>query len=154
MIGAALAVIPAVVLDATVEDGAWAKAGGVLNWAIWLAFVAELAYLLSRSPRRAQWLWRHPLDVALVVFTPPFLPGVLQAFRAARLARLLRVLRLVRLVRTARTLHAIFSAQGVAWAALLTVLVVVGGGAAFAQAETNAVSTCRWTMGSGGRWLR
>jgi hypothetical protein len=38
MIGAALAVIPAVVLDATVENGYLATVGAALNWAIWLAF--------------------------------------------------------------------------------------------------------------------
>jgi hypothetical protein len=50
MIGAALAVIPAVVLDSTVENDAWATAGEVLNWTIWLAFAAKLVYLLARTP--------------------------------------------------------------------------------------------------------
>jgi voltage-gated potassium channel len=48
---------------------------------------------------RRQWLRDHPLEVAIVLLTPPFMPASLQAARLARLLRLLRLLRLGLLVR-------------------------------------------------------
>jgi voltage-gated potassium channel len=135
MIVAALLVVPVVIIDETHQHGALADLGAVLNWAIWVAFAAELVILIARAPDRRDWLWRHPLDLAIVLLTPPFLPGLLQALRIARLGRLVRVLRLVRLARTARSGRTIFSPQSLSWATLLTALVVIGGGVAFVEAE-------------------
>ena len=135
MLAAAVLVIPVVVLDETHPGGTLSEIGAVLNWAIWTAFVAELFALLSRAPNRGRWLWNHPFDVALVVLTPPFLPGALQTLRLARAMRLVRVLRLLRLVRTGKSARALFMPQSLAWAALLTALVVIGGGGAFVEAE-------------------
>jgi voltage-gated potassium channel len=47
----------------------------VLNWMIWLAFVAEVVIMLRVVPDRGRWLRDHPLDLAIVIFTPPFLPA-------------------------------------------------------------------------------
>jgi hypothetical protein len=55
-------------------------------------------------PDRGRWLRTHPLEVALVVLTPPFLPSSLQALRAFRL---LRVLRLIAVVPYARRSHGV-----------------------------------------------
>ena len=44
-------------------------------------------------PDRGRWLREHPLDLAIVVLTPPFLPASLQALRVFRLLRLLRLVR-------------------------------------------------------------
>ena len=73
MIVAALLVVPVVVLDETQHGGTLGTIAAVLNWAIWAAFAAELVVLLMRAPDRGAWLWRHPFDVALVIFTPPVL---------------------------------------------------------------------------------
>jgi len=135
MIVAALLVVPVVVLDETQHGGTLSTVGAVLNWVIWTAFATELVVLLVRAPDRAGWLWRHPFDIALVILTPPFLPGALQALRLARVMRLVRVLRLLRLARTARSARTLFAPQSLSWAALLTALVVIGGGAAFVEAE-------------------
>jgi voltage-gated potassium channel len=135
MIVAALLVVPVVVIDETQQGGTLRTIGAVLNWVIWTAFAAELGVLLARAPDRGSWLWRHPFDVALVVLTPPFLPGALQALRIARVMRVVRLLRLLRLARTARAARTLFAPQSLSWAALLTALVVIGGGAAFVEAE-------------------
>lgn len=74
-------------------------------------------------------LREHPLEVVIVVLTPPFLPSSLQAIRA------LRLLRLVRLLRLAQVARRVFSIQGLRYVALLAVLTALGGGAAFAAAE-------------------
>ena len=44
--------------------------------------------MLAVVPDRGRWLRDHPLEVAIVVLTPPFLPASLQAARAFRLLRL------------------------------------------------------------------
>lgn len=80
-------------------------------------------------PSRREWLRQNPLDVAIVVFTPPFLPALLQGLRAARL---LRLLSLVRLARVGIGFKRAFTVEGLRWAGLIGLLVVLGGGTAFA----------------------
>ena len=127
----ALLTIPAIALDAPGVDEPWRSIGTALNWAIWLAFVAEVAIMLSVVPDRRRWLREHPLDLAIVVLTPPFLPPSLQA------ARVFRLLRLLRLVRAGSLARRVFSTEGVRDAAVLTLMAVLGGGAAFAAVEDH-----------------
>ncbi len=64
----------------------------MLNWGIWLAFVAELVVMLRVVPNKRRWLREHPLEVAIVLVTPPFLPASLEAARIFRLLRLIVLL--------------------------------------------------------------
>lgn len=124
MLVAALLVIPAIALeDSAPTAAAW------LNWGTWIAFVAEAMMMLSVVDSRTRWLRDHPLELAIIVLTPPFLPASLQA---ARLFRLLRLLRLVRAVLLARRL---LSTEGIKDAAVLALMTVLGGGTAFAAVE-------------------
>lgn len=132
---AALLVLPVIVLEQTATSGPWRAAAGALNWAIWLVFLTELITMLAVVPNRAAWLRCHPLEVAIVVLTPPFLPSSLQAARALRLLRLLRLVRLAPLARR------LFSLEGVRYAAVLALITALGGGAAFSAAEGREVST-------------
>jgi voltage-gated potassium channel len=43
----------------------------VLNWAIWLAFLTELVVMLAVVPNRRAWLRGHPVEVIVVLLTPP-----------------------------------------------------------------------------------
>lgn len=70
--------------------------------------------------------------MAIVFFTCPVLATVIQSARVFRLLRLLRFLRLSPLVR------ALFTAEGLRYAALLT-LTALTGGAAFASVEKISV---------------
>jgi voltage-gated potassium channel len=125
----ALLTIPAIALDTPGVGEPWKSIGIALNWAIWLAFVAEVVIMLRVVPDRGRWLRDHPLDLAIVILTPPFLPPALQA------ARVFRLLRLLRLVRAASLARRVFSTEGVRDAAVLTLVAVLGGGAAFAAVE-------------------
>lgn len=127
----ALLTIPAIALDAPDVAEPWQTVGVALNWGIWLAFVAEVVIMLRVVPDRGRWLRDHPLDLAIVILTPPFLPPAVQS---VRVFRLLRVLRLVRAGTLARN---VFSTEGVRDAAVLTLLAILGGGAAFAAVEPN-----------------
>jgi voltage-gated potassium channel len=113
----------------------WTTLAAVANWLIWSLFLAEVVVMLAVVPDRGRWLRKHPLEIAIVVLTPPFLPASLQALRVFRL---LRVLRLIAVVGYARR---VFSLNGLAYGALLALITVLAGGAAFAHAEGEEVST-------------
>jgi voltage-gated potassium channel len=120
--------IPAIALVYGAQGQPWHAIGIVLNWMIWLAFVAEVESMLRVVPDRGRWLRDHPLDLAIVIFTPPFLPAPLQA---ARLFRLLG------LVKAGALAGRVLSTEGVRDAAVLTLIAVLGGGAAFAHFENH-----------------
>ena len=127
----ALLTIPAIAFEYADQQEPWHAIGIALNWMIWLAFVAEVVIMLRVVPDRRRWLRDHPLDLAIVIFTPPFLPAVLQA------TRVFRLLRLLRLVRAGSLARRVFSTEGVRDAAVLTLIAVLGGGAAFAAVEKD-----------------
>jgi hypothetical protein len=87
----ALLTIPAIALEYGAQDQPGHAIGIVLNWMIWLAFVAggrDHAACRARSGALAA---RSPLDLAIVA--PPFLPAPLQAARVFRLLGLLGLLK-------------------------------------------------------------
>ena len=131
MLVAALLVVPAIVIEQSSLGEPWDTVAVVINWATWLAFLGEALIMLSVVPDRGRWLRDHPLEVAIVVLTPPFLPASLQA------ARIFRLLRLLRLVRAAVLARRLFSTEGIRDAAVLTVLTVLDGGAAFTAVEKH-----------------
>jgi voltage-gated potassium channel len=108
----ALLVIPILIAEQTEPGEPWETLAVVGNWLVWLLFLAEVVVMLAVVPDRGLWLRSHPLEVAIVVLTPPFLPASLQALRVFRL---LRLLRLVVAVRYARRL---FSLGGLRYASL------------------------------------
>lgn len=126
---AAALVIPVVVIEQAETSGSVKMLAGIANWAIWLVFLAEVVFMLAIVPNRRRWLLDNPLDVAIVVLTPPFLPAGLQALRVFRLLRLLRLLRVLQAARR------LFSPKGLQWALLLGLLTIFLGGAAFAAVE-------------------
>jgi voltage-gated potassium channel len=60
------------------------------DWLIWAIFTIELLIRLYLSPRRLRFLWKNPIDVAVV------LVPTLQGLRALRIARFARIFRLAR----------------------------------------------------------
>jgi voltage-gated potassium channel len=133
---AALLVIPVVIIESSSSiSDSWKDVASVTNWVIWLVFAAELIAFLVVTENRWHWLRTHPLEVVIVVLTPPFLPSSLQSLRALRLLRLVRLLRLAKLGRDA------FSLQGLRYMTMLALLTVLIGGAAFASVEKKAHST-------------
>jgi len=140
MLVAALLVIPAIAIEQSSAGEPWDTVAAVLNWGTWLAFVAEAVLMLRAVDDRWQWVRDHPLEVAIVIVTPPFLPASLQAARVFRLVRLLRLLRAGILARR------LLTTEGVRDAAVLTLMTVLGGGAAYAAVETpqEGVALSAW----------
>lgn len=141
MLVAAVLVIPAIVIEESGLASPWPLVAAALNWAIWIAFAVEFVVLLWLAPGRWRWIRDHPLEVAIVVLTPPFLPGLLQGLRVARLLRLVRVLRLFRAAQLSKR---IFSLTGLRWVSVMTVLVVLGGGALFTEVERGTQDLSAW----------
>ncbi len=75
MLIAALLVIPVIVVEQSDVGEPWPTIAGVLNWAIWIAFAVELVVMLAVVPDKWRWLRSHPLEVVIVLLTPPFLPS-------------------------------------------------------------------------------
>src|SRR5215217_471397 len=129
LIVAALMAIPTIIVQESDLGGFWVILAAVLDWCIWAMFAANLAIMLSIVPHRRRWLLENPLDVLIVVFTPPFLPATM------KLARVLPIVRLVWLVVVANRLRNVFSLQGLRYAALIVFTIVVGGGVIFVAVE-------------------
>jgi len=138
LLAAAVAVVPVILIEQSHAGSGWKAAAAVANWIIWILFAGEAALMLAFSVDRAGWARRHKLELAVVVFTPPVLPAGLQALRVLRLLRLLRLVVAVKLTRR------LFSVEGVKYAAILTAVVIVAGGYAFASAENTTTGTGMW----------
>src|SRR5215218_2420815 len=121
LIIAALLAIPSIIVQESDLGRSWEIFATVLDWCIWAVFAANVAIMLSIVPDRRRWLTNNPLDVLIVVLTPPFLPATM------KLARVLPVVRLVWLVVVAHHLRNVFSLEGLRYAALMVFTVVVGG---------------------------
>ena len=131
MLVAAALVIPAMIVDEAGSSERLQTVAVVLNYAIWLAFVFEAAVMLWVTPDRVQWVRKHPVEIIIVVLTPPFFRASLQSLRALRLLRLVRLLRLAPLVRR------LFTRQGLHFTALAAFLTALAGGAAFHEVESG-----------------
>jgi voltage-gated potassium channel len=131
MIVAALLAIPTIIVQESNFGEGWEILASILDWSIWAVFAANLVIMLVLVPDRKRWLIRNPMDVLIVVLTPPFLPATL------KLARLLPIVRLVWLMVVANRLRNVFSLQGLRYAALIVFTIVVGGGAVFVAVERN-----------------
>ena len=74
---AALLVIPIIVIEQSSPGEPWSTLAIVGNWVVWSMFLAEVVVMLAIVPDRGRWLREHPLEIAIVVLTPPFLPASL-----------------------------------------------------------------------------
>jgi voltage-gated potassium channel len=141
LIVATLLIIPVLLLQGAEVGEPWSTVATVTDWVIWLAFVAELVIMLAVVPNRRHWLATHPLDVGIVILTPPFASALFQSFR------LLRLVRLVRLLRVAELARSVFSLAGVRYAALLAALTAIAGAQAFSHVEkVSAGDGLYWSM--------
>lgn len=131
---ATLLVIPQLLLEEAGVTGTWGTVSTLLDWAIWLTFLAEVVTLFAVAADRRAWARHHVIDIAIVALTPPVGAGVLASIR------LLRLLRLVRLLRLAPLVRGVFSINSLVYAALLAVTTMFAGGIAFAEVEPDTSS--------------
>jgi voltage-gated potassium channel len=137
---AAVSVIPTILIQESSLGEPWQTIANVMNWTSWSIFVLELVLMLVLRPDRWRWLRTHPLELAIVLLSPPALPGSLHGIRVLRLFRLVRLLPVGPMARKT------FSLEGLWYAALMSALTVLGGGAAFTAVEQghNPAVTNTW----------
>jgi voltage-gated potassium channel len=140
MLIAAALVIPVIITEESHPHGALKTAATVANYVIWLAFAAEAIVMLAVVSDRRTWLREHPIEIVVVLLTPPFLLAATQPIRALRLLRILRLFRLEPLGRR------LFSAEGLRYAALLALITALAGGEAFHSVESGQ------SLGNGVYW--
>jgi voltage-gated potassium channel len=149
MLALALLVIPVVLIEESHVSRGLKDAAAVVNWLIWLGFLAELIFVLAVAPRRAAALRAHWLEVAIVILTPPFVPRVLHSLRLARLVRLLRLARLGLLgSRAIRAEHVLTSRRGFRYLALVTAFLVAGAGGVISLVDSSDIPN----VGTGMWW--
>jgi voltage-gated potassium channel len=129
---AAFLVIPTIIIEQSNLANSWGGVANILNWLIWTVFVIESIMLFSVAKNKKQWVVSHPLELGIILLTSPIMPPALQSGRALRL---LRLIRLIRLVRITQMVNQLFSLKGLAWAAFLSLIIVIGGGVAFTIIE-------------------
>jgi hypothetical protein len=133
---AALLVIPDLILEEQPLRESWHRVAVVANWAIWLAFFVEFAAIVLLASDWRGWMRKYPLALPMLILTPPFAPGPIQALRAFRLLRLLRVARGFQFIS-----KELLTLEGVRYVAAVAVFLVLGGGVALAQVESTAART-------------
>jgi voltage-gated potassium channel len=127
---AAVATIPSVILDVVVGLPPWLDiAARLLNWVVWGVFLVTLVVALVRSHNRWATIRDNPVLPLIVLLTTPIAPAGLQMFR---------LLRLGALIGAAHHARRLFSLEGLRYAAMILVVVVVGGGAIFTAVERSA----------------
>ena len=87
ILGAALAMIPVLIVQRDTHSAGWRTAANAANWLIWAVFAAEMAFVLVVAQRKRAALRAHWLDAALVVVTLPAYPRLFSSLRLFRLAR-------------------------------------------------------------------
>ena len=131
LIVAALLAIPTIVVQESDLWRAWEILGTTMDWFIWAVFAANLLIMLAVVPNRRRWLVHNPLELLIVVLTPPFLPVTF------KVARVLPIVNLFWILAAAHGLRNVFSLQGLRYAALVLFTIVVGGGVAFVAVEPD-----------------
>jgi voltage-gated potassium channel len=140
---AALATVPLLALEQGSPSESLRRVLEVADWIVWGIFALEVAVMLAVVPSRWGYIRSHPLDVVIVVLTPPFLSLALQSIRVLRVLPLLRLARVGPLVRRSFTL------DGIRYAAVLSGVVLLGE-----PRRSRQPKTCRSAPASIGRWRR
>lgn len=67
MLVAALLTIPAIAIEESDVAEPWDTLATVINWTVWIAFLAEAILMLRAVDDRWKWVRDHPLEVALTL---------------------------------------------------------------------------------------
>jgi voltage-gated potassium channel len=136
ILGAALAMIPLLLVERDAKSDAWQTVALVGNWLIWAFFAAELTFVLIVAPQRRKALRAHWLDAAIVLVTLPLYGALVGSLRFLRLLR--AVIIVWRVLQAERRLG---SASSFRLVALATMVLVVVAGAVQATVDQGEFAT-------------
>lgn len=129
---AAISVIPTLIVQESQAGQPYETIAAIVNVLSWSVFVAELVTMLVVVDSRRKYLLEHPLDLIVVVLTPPILPPGFESLRT------LRMLRLLRLVGIARLSPRLFTLEGIKLGALFALMTMIFSGLVFAAVESRS----------------
>jgi voltage-gated potassium channel len=141
---AAIVTLPLVVAE---ELGVDPRLVSVVDWAVWLIFLAEYTILLAVTPNRPAFVRQHWLAAAVILLSFPGWPDALELARLARLGRLLRVAFVT--WRALSTLRAVFGRRELVEVGALAASVMLVGGMVLTVVEPETVKN---DLGSGVWW--
>jgi voltage-gated potassium channel len=142
VLGATLAMIPVLIIEADATSEGWKTVAQVANWMIWAVFAVEIAVVLIVAPRKRAALRAHWLDAAIVVVTIPAYGRLLSSLRLVRLVRLLRLLRASVIVSRALQAERRLTSENVfRFVGLATIFLTVIAGAVQATVDTGDFKT-------------
>ena len=123
MMGLAILSLVTLIVGWTLDLSASMKTSlETFDWLIWAIFTVELLIRLYLAPRRLRFLWKNPIDVAVV------LVPTLQGLRALRIAMFARIFRLARVgemgKRAAKEERGLLNPSSAMFSVLITVFVV------------------------------
>lgn len=133
---AALIAIPAIAVQLSVTGGWRLEVANFVGWIVWTVFVLELVFGLRTATHPARWLLTHPIEVLVVVLTPPFLGEMLLA--TPYVGALLRLALLARVVLPILRLRKLVTLSGVVYGCIFCLLLIVACGLAYPLVEPGA----------------
>ncbi len=133
---AALVAIPAIAVQLSVSSGWMLDVANFVGWVVWSVFVLELVFGLRTAVRPVRWLATHPIEVLVVVLTPPFLGEVLLS--TPYVGALLRLALLARVVLPILRLRKLVTLSGVVYGCIFCLLVIIACGLAYPIVEPAA----------------
>ena len=136
LVVAALNAIAAIAVQLSVTDGWKLDVANFVGWVVWTVFLLELVFGLRTAVRPVRWLLTHPIEVLVVVLTPPFLGDVLLSM--PYLGALLRLALLARVVLPILRLRKLVTLSGVVYGCIFCLLVIVACGLAYPIVEPGA----------------
>ena len=143
VVAAAFATVPLVILQ--VHDASDPKLE-LVDWGIWIVFVAEYLVRLSGAASRRAFVMRNWFALAVIAVSFPPLPMLLSLARLARLGTVVRLVRIVFVVAwSVHALKAIFGRTGVVLVAGLAIGLAIGGAAMLALIEPQTTPGGFWT---------
>ncbi len=127
----ALLVIPYLLLDHFAPGGAWETVVDALYLGIWSFFLVEALRILSLAPDNWAWARRNVLDVSIIAVTAPvsLWPEEFEVLQALWLLRILDLLPVIH--------QRVFRITVIRFAFILWILVIFGGGLAYARLEAG-----------------
>ncbi|HTS54211.1 MAG TPA: ion channel [Burkholderiales bacterium] len=139
MIAIALASVASVYCTELSDEAGLRVVGRVLEWGIFVAFGAELAWMLHVSSEKLRYLFNNWLDVLIVLFAGLALAGADTEWVA--LARLLRLATVAMLLtRASAPLRGLFSPGGLPYVFGLAMVAFLAAGAGFYWLEPTVHS--------------
>ncbi|HET8567373.1 MAG TPA: ion channel [Candidatus Limnocylindria bacterium] len=140
MLALAALMVPIVLIQESTDDLTAARSAEIAGAIIWMAFVAEYLWLLSRARDRRGFVRAHWFDLAIIVASPPiFVPDEFEAFRALRVVRLVRAVAAVG--RAQHMLRRHLRRDSLPYLVLLSLLVVFLGGLAIHALEPDRATS-------------